>query len=285
MQITTEEGNYQLCAHYLEKNNDLFKIRLSWTPTSWSFSEVLQQAGHMPLPPYIKRAAASEDAERYQTVFAQEEGSVAAPTAGLHFTKRVLQRLQAKNIRSSFVTLHVGAGTFQPVKVEAIGDHPMHSEYIEISRAWIQQYLMDPATITAVGTTSLRTLESMYWMGVKTYYHPNIDITDMPISQWEVYEIKDEQISLIDAFKALEKWMHQQKLEKFMTTTQIMIAPGYRFRVVDRLVTNFHQPQSTLLLLIAAFMGDEWKAMYQYALENDFRFLSYGDGCLLQRKN
>lgn len=263
----------------------MFVIKLSWEPSFLSFSELLQQAGQMPLPPYIKRSAAHEDSHRYQTVFAKEEGSVAAPTAGLHFTENLMNSLQEKNIHPRYLTLHVGAGTFQPVKAEKIGAHHMHSEYIEVDQTLLQQIAHAPENgITAVGTTSLRTLESLYWMGLKAYYQPYISLAELSIEQWEVYQLKHAPIPLEVSMKALLQWMETHKKTRLITTTQIMIAPGYEFHVVDRLVTNFHQPQSTLLLLISAFIGPRWKEMYAFALANNFRFLSYGDGCLLHRK-
>lgn len=285
MEIGSGTQALTLKANLLGKEKDLYVILLSWDPATLSFSELLQQAGQMPLPPYIKRSAAPEDSHRYQTVFAKEEGSVAAPTAGLHFTERLMESLQQKNIHPHYLTLHVGAGTFQPVKADKIGGHTMHSEYIEVDRVFLEQIAdAPPQGITAVGTTSLRTLESLYWMGLKAYYQPHISLKELPIQQWEVYQMKHEPISLKTSMNALIQWMNTNKKTRLITTTQIIIAPGYAFHVVDRLITNFHQPQSTLLLLIAAFMGPQWKDMYAFALANNFRFLSYGDGCLLHRK-
>jgi S-adenosylmethionine:tRNA ribosyltransferase-isomerase len=243
---------------------------------------VLHLFGAVPLPPYIKREAEISDAERYQTVYAHYEGSVAAPTAGLHFTETVFKKLKEKNIQRNFVTLHVGAGTFKPVKAEVMKDHEMHAEYFTVSRSLIQN-LIDhlDKNIVAVGTTSLRTLESLYWLGIKqsTVNSPQ----SMEITQWEVYNHKEKMISTKEALENLIKWMTAKDLNTLTAKTQIIIAPGYQFKIVNGLITNFHQPQSTLLLLVAAFIGKTWKEVYDHALENKFRFLSYGDGSLLWR--
>ena len=271
---------------YISKQHDRFEVQFDWEPANLCFAEVLHIAGNMPLPPYIKRKAAIEDEERYQTVYAKEEGSVAAPTAGLHFTPEVLEKIAAKGINESFVTLHVGAGTFKPVKAETMEGHEMHSEFIEVDRSFIEELLAKKdQPVIAVGTTSMRTLESLYWMGVKALKDPNSSAEDITIKQWDVYELGDvEKIEKATALEALLHWMDKQQTNRLTSTTQLLIMPGYRFRIVDYLVTNFHQPQSTLLLLVAAFIGTAWKNIYQYALENNYRFLSYGDGCLLKRK-
>jgi S-adenosylmethionine:tRNA ribosyltransferase-isomerase len=222
------------------------------------------------------------DAERYQTVYAHYEGSVAAPTAGLHFTETVFKKLKEKNIQIDFVTLHVGAGTFKPVKTELMKDHEMHAEYFTISKSLIQN-LIDhlDKNIIAVGTTSLRTLESLYWLGVK---QSTVDSQlSMEITQWEVYDHKEKMISTKEAFENLIQWMNEKDMDNLTGKTQIIIAPGYQFKIVNGLITNFHQPQSTLLLLVAALIGKNWKEIYDYALKNNFRFLSYGDGSLLWR--
>jgi S-adenosylmethionine:tRNA ribosyltransferase-isomerase len=270
--------NVILRAKYLEKLPDGFVIELSWTPGELSFSEILQKLGATPLPPYIKRSAEAEDVSRYQTVFAKAEGSVAAPTAGLHFSESVMKELGRKNIETSFLTLHVGAGTFKPVKSEKIGGHVMHSEWIELPLSLLEKLRQKTGEkIIAVGTTSLRTLESIYWIGRKLAL--GADRIE-PLLQWEAYEAEEE-ISTEKALDALIQHLRSHKLEKLITQTGILIAPGYRFRLVNGLVTNFHQPNSTLLLLIAAFIGDEWRKVYDHALQNNYRFLSYGDGSLL----
>lgn len=283
--LALPDGNsFVLRCTYIGKENDRFEVQFDWEPTELCFAEVLHLAGNMPLPPYIKRKADLADEERYQTVYAREEGSVAAPTAGLHFTPEVLEQIAAKGISEHFVTLHVGAGTFKPVKAETMEGHEMHAEFIEVDRGFIEELISKKdQPVVAVGTTSMRTLESLYWMGVKAAINNEISAEDIIIRQWDVYELK-EKIDKATALQALLKWMEQQGSQRLTSTTQLLIMPGYQFRVVDYLVTNFHQPQSTLLLLVAAFIGPEWKSLYQYALENNYRFLSYGDGCLLKRK-
>ncbi|MBS1653816.1 MAG: S-adenosylmethionine:tRNA ribosyltransferase-isomerase [Bacteroidetes bacterium] len=269
-------------ARYIEKQIDNFIIELSWQDDKTSFAEILHAAGAIPLPPYIKRKAEKEDAERYQTIYAKHDGSVAAPTAGLHFTEAVFSSLKEKKIRTDFVTLHVGAGTFKPVKAEVMEDHEMHAEYIDVPKAFIENLLHNPGkSIVSVGTTSMRTLESLYWLGVKTVLNPGIINDELLLSQWEVYELEKEKIPVNEALQSLINWLSQNKLDRLLTKTQIIIAPGYKIKIVKGLITNFHQPQSTLLLLVAAIAGEKWKKIYQYALENDFRFLSYGDGCLI----
>ena len=280
--ISYKSKDLVLNARYIEKEIDSFIVELSWNDLSLSFAEVLHLFGAIPLPPYIKREAEISDAERYQTVYAHYEGSVAAPTAGLHFTETVFKKLKEKNIHRDFVTLHVGAGTFKPVKTELMKDHEMHAEYFTVSKSSIQNLVDHPdKNIIAVGTTSLRTLESLYWLGVK---RSTVDSQQsMEITQWEVYEHKEKMISTKEALENLIQWMNEKGLNNLTAKTQIIIAPGYQFKIVNGLITNFHQPQSTLLLLVAAFTGKTWKDVYDNALENNFRFLSYGDGSLLWR--
>ncbi|MBH2005113.1 MAG: S-adenosylmethionine:tRNA ribosyltransferase-isomerase [Sphingobacteriia bacterium] len=264
------------------QHNDYFIIELSWNHPQLSFAELLHAAGSIPLPPYLNRKTEEADKERYQTIYAKLDGSVAAPTAGLHFTPHVFESLQQKNIRTAFVTLHVGAGTFKPVKASTMGEHEMHAEFIEVSAALIQQLIDQPAEgIIAVGTTSLRTLESLYWLGVKASLQPGISAEALQLHQWEAYELAEKKISAATALQALLHWMEQRQINKLITKTQIIIAPGYPFKMIKGLITNFHQPQSTLLLIVAAITGKDWKRIYRYAMEHDFRFLSYGDGSLL----
>jgi S-adenosylmethionine:tRNA ribosyltransferase-isomerase len=276
------DNNIVLHAEMISRENDHFIIQLSWLPETISFAEILHEAGVMPLPPYIKRGVQVQDAERYQTIYAQYAGSVAAPTAGLHFTEHVLQQLKEKNVAHESVTLHVGAGTFKPVKSDTIADHDMHSEYFEIKKSLIEKLLANTAPVIAVGTTSLRTLESLYWIGVKLHQRKNIAPRELTVTQWEPYEASAN-ISTTAALTAVLAWMNAQRTDTLTAKTGLLIAPGYDFKIVSVLVTNFHQPKSTLLLLIAAFIGEKWKSVYAYALEHDFRFLSYGDSCLFYR--
>ena len=280
--INRAEGEVLLEAAIVDRLSDCFIIELTWQPGELPFAEVLHVAGFIPLPPYLHRDAEETDKTRYQTIYAKSDGSVAAPTAGLHFTDAVFEKLSEKNIQKEFVTLHVGAGTFKPVKSERLDEHEMHSEFIEISSDAIQNLInYSDKTIVAVGTTSLRTIESLYWMGVKLMTRPNATIDEISVRQWDPYEIENDNISTEKALKTLYGWMTQNQLTRVITKTQILIAPGYYLKVAKGIITNFHQPQSTLLLLIAAIVGNDWKRIYDYALNNDFRFLSYGDGCLL----
>jgi S-adenosylmethionine:tRNA ribosyltransferase-isomerase len=271
-----------LTAKKIEKFSDYFLIEFNWNDASLSFAEVLHAAGLMPLPPYLNRTAEESDKERYQTIYARYDGSVAAPTAGLHFTERLFKKLAAKNIQKDFVTLHVGAGTFKPVKAATIAEHEMHTEFIDVRIELIQNLIAHLGKIiVAVGTTSLRTIESLYWLGVKTILQPSISIDDLQVYQWDAYDIDATSITVKQALESLIRWMKQHTTARLVTKTQIIIAPGYKLKVAQALITNFHQPQSTLLLLVAAIIGNDWKKVYNYALENNFRFLSYGDGCLL----
>ncbi|OJY85120.1 MAG: S-adenosylmethionine tRNA ribosyltransferase [Sphingobacteriales bacterium 44-15] len=281
-QIETSNGLILLKAAIAGRAAENFVVELTWEPAGLSFAEVLHLSGEIPLPPYMKREAETNDAERYQTIYAAHNGSVAAPTAGLHFTDGIFQSLTHKNIDSDFVTLHVGAGTFKPVKAELMHDHEMHAEYIVVNRSTIEKLRQNTGRIFCVGTTSLRTIESLYWMGVKINQRPAITEDELVIGQWEVYdELCQYTLSAGEALQRLLDWMDNKKLQKLITQTRILIAPGYTGRIIRGLITNFHQPQSTLLLLVAALVGDDWKKIYQYALDHSFRFLSYGDGCLL----
>lgn len=266
-----------------DAKNGVYEIDFEWNPIELTFSEVLMRVGHIPLPPYIKREDQRSDAERYQTVYANAEGSVAAPTAGLHFTEEVLNDLKAKGIDEDFVTLHVGAGTFQPVKSEKIGEHIMHGEKFFVNRDLIEKILNKGGKkIIAAGTTSARTIESLYWLGIRLIENRSVKIENLKISQWEAYENKDAaKFTLRDSMHALLDFMKFNDISTIECETEIIITPGYNFKVIDGLITNFHQPKSTLLLLIAAFTNGKWKDIYEYALENNFRFLSYGDSSLL----
>lgn len=270
-----------LKAKIIEQITESYIIEFSWGPQHNSFAEILQHAGNIPLPPYIKRNAEPADFSRYQTIYADVEGSVAAPTAGLHFTTRTFRTLDKKNIQRRYVTLHVGAGTFKPVKAAQMKDHEMHAEWIDVDAIAIQNIRDNKGINVAVGTTSLRTLETLYWLGVKVTINPSLKSPEL--DQWEVYE-KELATSDLSAYESLDnllKWMKKNNKERIFTQTKILISPGYQFKIVKALITNFHQPQSTLLLLVAAAVGKKWKGIYDYALQNDFRFLSYGDANLL----
>ncbi len=281
-------------ARKLKQEAGKFIIEFSWDDSTIHFSEILNNIGNIPLPPYIQRKASEEDKDRYQTTYAMEEGSVAAPTAGLHFSKDVFKSLDEKNIHQQYLTLHVGAGTFMPVKSATIDAHKMHAEFIEVDISLIN-YLLEntnkPDTPTiAVGTTSLRTLESIYWLGVKSFiylqkHNENINLNDLSLLQWDAYELMEHGISVQDALKSLINLLSINKTDKLITKTQLMVTPGYTFKICDALVTNFHQPKSTLLLIIAAITGNDWKAIYAHAIANKYRFLSYGDGCLFWIKS
>jgi len=280
-----KSGNNEIIlrANYVEKRTDTFIIELSWSPGELSFAEVLHTAGAIPLPPYIKRSAEESDTERYQTVYARYDGSVAAPTAGLHFTDHIFNKLQEKKIKTDFVTLHVGAGTFKPVKAETMQEHEMHAEWIDVSKSTIENILQNlDNNIIAVDTTSLRTIESLYWLGVKKSRIKSQEPVEL--LQWEAYTLAGKNIPANVALQYLLEWMIDNKMERLITKTQILIAPGYPFKIIKGLITNFHQPQSTLLLLVAALIGKDWKSVYEYAFQNNFRFLSYGDGSLLWSK-
>ena len=248
--------------------------------TPVSFAEVLDAIGELPIPPYLNRATQESDKTTYQTVYSKIKGSVAAPTAGLHFTERVLTDIDAHGIEREEVTLHVGAGTFRPVKSETIGEHPMHTEYIAVRRHTIERLLAHDAEAIAVGTTSVRTLESLYYIGLKVLANPDVAEDGLHVNQWEPYDAT-QNASPREALQALLDWMESRRLTVLHSSTQIIIAPGYDYKIVKILVTNFHQPQSTLLLLVSAFVKGDWHKIYDYALAHDFRFLSYGDSSLL----
>jgi S-adenosylmethionine:tRNA ribosyltransferase-isomerase len=270
----------ELTIHRSSTQKDAQIIDFNWDNPTITFGEILDHTGQVPIPPYLNRPAEDSDTERYQTVYSKYKGSVAAPTAGLHFTESVFASLTEKGIKQHEVTLHVGAGTFKPVLSNTIGGHPMHTEHFIISKEIIEPIVNNQYPLIAVGTTSVRTLESMYWIGVKLLQNPK---EPLELGQWEAY-ILPQDVPVNKAFEALLQNITTCGTNQTMANTSIMIAPGYSFKVVDYLITNFHQPQSTLLLLIAAFIGEQWKNLYQYALENRFRFLSYGDSCLLKKK-
>jgi S-adenosylmethionine:tRNA ribosyltransferase-isomerase len=280
MTISAEKENIILSAFLESREDEKVNVRFEWTPENYDFSTVLHYAGKIPLPPYIKRDNIESDTERYQTVYAQNKGSVAAPTAGLHYTPEVLQSLREKNILQDFITLHVGAGTFKPVTSETANEHLMHSEPFIIRKALIENILNNKSrSIFAVGTTSTRSLESIYWLALKNF--KNKTSNDFTLAQWDAYSLKSNDFSLENA---LDFWLENNFLktdENILANTSMMMIPGYKHRVVNNLITNFHQPGSTLLLLLASFIGDHWKNLYKHALNNDYRFLSYGDSSII----
>lgn len=284
-EIKTPRGTIRLKAERLGRVGNAFEIGFSWDQRI-SFGELLAIAGIIPLPPYLQRAARPEDQDRYQTVYARQEGSVAAPTAGLHFTEKVFDELHQKGIASAFVTLHVGAGTFQPVRSETMGTHHMHRESIYLERDTIEllyDALQAGRPVVGVGTTSTRLLESLYWYGAQLLQNTSTTGSFLQVEQWVPYEWKGEYPEPAAAVKAILDHLDRQGLDVLTGQTRIIITPGYTFKLIDGLVTNFHQPNSTLLLLVAALIGEDWRRIYQYALDQDFRFLSYGDGSLLWR--
>jgi S-adenosylmethionine:tRNA ribosyltransferase-isomerase len=268
-----------LAAEIAAREASSFLIKFSWQPEALSFSEVLERFGETPIPPYLEREAVPGDEVTYQTVYSKHEGSVAAPTAGLHFTQQVLEDLHAQNIKQVKLSLHVGAGTFVPVKAVNAVDHSMHTEHFQVEIESLEQLLAHTGRIVAVGTTSCRSLESLYWLGVRLIGQSKAS-PSLHLSQWDAYDMGGK-TDVHEAFTAVLHYMRVNGLRVFRATTALMIVPGYRFRVVNGLITNFHQPSSTLLMLIAAFIGDDWKKVYGYALKNGYRFLSYGDSSLL----
>ena len=269
-----------LYAERLEKNDNYSVVRFSWEPAELSFAEILEAAGEIPLPPYLHREAEASDRERYQTVFAKHEGSVAAPTAGLHFTNELINKLKNDGVAFEEVTLHVGAGTFRPVSSETIGEHEMHSETIVVRKACIENLIKSiDKTIIPVGTTSMRTIESLYWMGVMLI-EEGLEERNIHLNQWFPYKERESLPSAEESLSTILKYMEEHQMNVFHASTALMIAPSCKINIAKALITNFHQPKSTLLLLVSALIGDKWKEAYQYALNNDFRFLSYGDSCL-----
>jgi S-adenosylmethionine:tRNA ribosyltransferase-isomerase len=273
LRITKDELN--ISAKLIDRENGI--VEFEWSPSHLSFSEVVKSIGDIPLPPYIIRKTENEDRERYQTVYSREDGAVAAPTAGLHFTDSVFASLKEKNIAFEYLTLHVSAGTFQPVKVQNAVEHPMHEEQIIVTRENVEN-LIKARTPIAVGTTSLRTMESIYWYGVKLLNDPS---SKFLISQADAYQLKP--VDKSRALNAVLEKMDNEDINQLVGETSIYILPGYDFKTCDALITNFHQPGSTLMLLVAAFVGNDWKKIYETALSTDYRFLSYGDSSLLFR--
>jgi S-adenosylmethionine:tRNA ribosyltransferase-isomerase len=278
-EVLIKDEAVQIEAKYISKLTDSFIIEFDWN-SEHSFAEVLHAAGAIPLPPYIKREAVEQDKERYQTIFGKQEGSVAAPTAALHFTERVFEGLAEKNVAKEYITLHVGAGTFKPVKTETVAEHEMHKEPFTVTIDVLKR-MISSTNIIAAGTTSMRTLESIYWLGVKLVHGLIAD--EWSIQQWEVYELAKNypNVSVAESLQAITRWMEDKEQSELHCDTSMIIVPGYEFKIPVGLITNFHQPQSTLLLLVSAFIGEDWKKVYQHALDNGYRFLSYGDSSLL----
>ncbi len=268
-----------LKAEKQEAVGNAYHVRFFWDDTTVNFASILDAFGVLPIPPYLHRETIDRDKVTYQTVYSKIKGSVAAPTAGLHFTPEVFDSLKKKNIFCEEVTLHVGAGTFQPVKSETIGDHEMHTEWICVRKEVIEK-IRKAGKVVAVGTTSVRTLESLYYIGCQLAENMDLNETELKVTQWMPYE-SGFNLTTDEALDAILRYMERHELESLSADTQIIIVPGYTFHLVKAIITNFHQPQSTLLLLISAFVGDDWKRMYDYAMKNDFRFLSYGDSSLL----
>jgi S-adenosylmethionine:tRNA ribosyltransferase-isomerase len=281
LQFESNGQQQTLYALQVERQDSCFRIRFNWTDSNLCFAEILHLAGKIPLPPYLNRESEESDKSNYQTVYAKEDGSVAAPTAGLHLTEELFEHLRVKNIHAARLTLHVGAGTFKPVKSKTAEEHDMHAEFIEVRRELLNTLLERPEqTRVAVGTTSLRTLESIYWMGVRLLQDPQLTLQNLNLTQWAAYSLP-QAFSFLEALNALLNQFEKEGCDQLLTKTSLMIKPGYRIRSVDAILTNFHQPRSTLLLLIHAFVGKDWKKVYDYALANNYRFLSYGDGSLL----
>ena len=272
--LTAERGECHGTSHWID---------FRWNNPEVTFADILEMFGELPIPPYLNRETQESDKETYQTVYSKIKGSVAAPTAGLHFTPHVLAALRNKGIELEELTLHVGAGTFKPVKSEEIEGHEMHTEYISVSRSTLEKLIAHDGKAVAVGTTSVRTLESLYHIGVTLLNNPEATEENLHVRQWQPYEMSAEApaVSAVEALQAIVTYLDRHRMETLHTSTQIIIAPGYEYRIVKAMVTNFHQPQSTLLLLVSAFVHGDWRKIYDYALAHDFRFLSYGDSSLL----
>ena len=269
--LTATRGEAQGTSHWVD---------FTWNNPQVTFADILEMFGELPIPPYLNRETQESDKETYQTVYSKIKGSVAAPTAGLHFTQRVLDALKAKGVDLEEVTLHVGAGTFKPVKSEEIAGHEMHTEYISVSKDTIRKLIAHEGKAVAVGTTSVRTLESLYYIGVTISQNPDANESELHVQQWQPYDTHPT-LTTVEALRFILDYMERHQLDALHTSTQIIIAPGYEYKIVKRMVTNFHQPQSTLLLLVSAFVKGDWHRIYDYALSHDFRFLSYGDSSLL----
>lgn len=279
-EMTVNGRDLILCAERGEAVGTSHAVRFSWNDSTVTFSDILECMGELPIPPYLNRETQESDKKTYQTVYSKIKGSVAAPTAGLHFTERVLSALDNAGIEREELTLHVGAGTFKPVKSEEIEGHDMHTEYISVRRSTIEKLIAHNGEAVAVGTTSVRTLESLYYIGLKLEKNMELSEEGLHVNQWEPYE-EASGLSTVRALQNIVDWLDRHGIETLHTSTQIIIAPGYKYHIVKAMVTNFHQPKSTLLLLVSAFVNGDWHCIYDYALSHDFRFLSYGDSSLL----
>ena len=271
---------YELTAEKVSEEGEAWRIKFTWIPGELTFGEVIGSAGHMPLPPYVKRNDEEVDYTRYQTIYSSVEGSVASPTAGLHFTGNVINSILGKGIKKAEITLHTGAGTFQPVRGSNVIKHEMHCEHYIISRKLIEEMLNTEDRIIACGTTTVRTLESIFWLGIKILNNPSLNDQELSTDQWEPY-LSGTHLPVKDSLISLLAYLDKRNISLIHATTRIMIVPGYKFRIIKGIITNFHMPKSTLLLLISAWTGQDWKKIYRFALENGFRFLSYGDSSLL----
>ena len=270
---------------YEREHHTSHLIKFSWNNNEVSFAEILDAIGELPIPPYLNRETQESDKTTYQTVYSKIKGSVAAPTAGLHFTDNVLSSVSNYGIDLEEITLHVGAGTFKPVKSDEIGEHNMHSEFVCVHKSTIEKLLLHDGKAIAVGTTSVRTLESLYYVGLKLLKDKDLSEDELHVCQWEPYADDVKQVSAVKAIEQIREYMEEKNVNSIHFSTQIIIVPGYDYKIVKMLVTNFHQPQSTLLLLVSAFLHGDWKRVYDYALSHDFRFLSYGDSSLLIQRN
>jgi len=279
--LIMNKSKVTLTAAHTPTRDQTYTVHFQWDNPDYTFADILDAAGVLPIPPYLHRETEKSDLHTYQTVYSKIKGSVAAPTAGLHFTPEILKKLDDKGFKREELTLHVGAGTFKPVQTEMIGEHEMHAEYLSVTHTTITSLIEHLGRITAVGTTSMRTLESLYYMGTLLAAHPNATPDKLIVKQWTPYENDLPQITTKEALQHLLKYLEKNNLEKLITSTQIIIAPGYEFHIVNNLITNFHQPKSTLLLLVSAFVKGDWRKIYDYALHHNFRFLSYGDSSLL----
>lgn len=275
--ITIDGIDVTLRATRINKEGNASVVRFSWDNSDFTFAQIIAAAGEIPIPPYLNRSTEDSDSKDYQTVYSHIDGSVAAPTAGLHFTPEVLEEVSRRGIPRRELTLHVGAGTFQPVKSDCIGEHEMHSEFIAVPKSLIEELALSSRRVFAVGTTSVRTLESLYHIGCLIAQNE----WNGELPQWYPYSESHPHLSVVDSLNAIEEYLNASGSETLIASTRVIIAPGYKYKIVKGIITNFHQPQSTLLLLVSAFVGGDWRAMYDFALAHDFRFLSYGDASLL----